>query len=181
MKKIFSLFLIVLLSLIAFTVYADTPSADSVFTITSPAFLDQNALPVMYSCDGKNIPPEFSWTAAPKKTETFVLILSDPKALNGTFYHWILYNIPKSISQLAEGLPTLPTGALIGKNSAGKLEYNGPCPPHGQAHTYITTLYAVDTKLAVPSEAEGETIEKAMKNHIVGKASISFVYSRWFN
>jgi Raf kinase inhibitor-like YbhB/YbcL family protein len=149
-------------------------------TLNTNAFLDTGALPVLYTCDGKNISPELSWANAPAKTVNFALTLVDKEALSGKFYHWLIFNIPKTTTTLTEGIAKLPAGALIAKNSFANLGYNGPCPPHGTAHTYIFTLYALDTKLAIPGGATSDELSKALSNHIIAKATLTAVYSRWF-
>ncbi|HTM64200.1 MAG TPA: YbhB/YbcL family Raf kinase inhibitor-like protein [Gammaproteobacteria bacterium] len=164
-------------------VLADTPitpasDKDKKLDISTNGFLDKMAIPTLYTCDGKDVSPQLSWTGVPAKTVSLALIMKDVDAPNGTFYHWVLFNIPKSMTELAEGATT-PAGAAIGKNNFNKMGYNGPCPPKGSAHTYIFTLYAIDSKLNVPQDAEAPAVLAAMKNHIVGQADLSGVYSRW--
>ena len=58
--------------------------------------------------------------------------------------------------------------------------YDGPCPPWNDAipHHYVFTLYALDTdKLAVTGRFTGQDVMAAMQGHILGKASITGVYS----
>ena len=149
------------------------------FAITSTGFLDQGTLPVLYTCDGNDISPEFAWTGAPAKTQTFVMIASDEDAPGGTFYHWVVYNIPKSVAELPQAMEKAPAGIQIGKNSYNKLSYNGPCPPKGSAHDYTFTLYALDSKLNVPKGADAKTVLNAMQHHIVDQVKIIAQFSRW--
>lgn len=160
--------------------YADDKDANK-FTLATTAVLDGGALPVLYTCDGKDIQPEFSWINLPAKTQTLAILISDPDAPSGTFYHWILFNIPKSTKDLPEGMAKPPAGAELGKNSFDKTQYSGPCPPKGTAHTYHITLYALDTKLNLPANSDGKTVLDAMKDHIVDQAKFTTVYSRWIN
>ena len=169
-----------LLMLVSISTHADTPAAPT-FTLNTTAFLDQNALPVLYTCDGKDISPEFDWTNVPAKTQSLALIASDPDAPGGMFYHWVIYNIPKSVTTIAEGADKMPAGVSLGKNSWGKTQYNGPCPPKDSVHSYLFTLYALDSKLTVPADADGKTVLAAMQKHIVGKVALTAIYSRWIN
>jgi len=173
------------LTLFSLSAFAEDAPADKAaanpLTISTNAFLDQGAMPVLYTCDGKDVSPQLSWTGAPDKTQAYALILSDQDAPNGTYYHWVLYNIPKSVNTLDEGVKTAPAGASFGKNSMSKEQYNGPCPPKGKAHTYTFRLYALDTKLTLPKGADAAAVIKAMDKHIVGKVDLSAVYSRWIN
>lgn len=147
------------------------------FALSTTAFLDEGVLPVLYTCDGKDLSPQLTWTDFPDKTQTFALILSDADAPGGTFYHWVIYNIPKSVTTIEEG-KIISTGTM-GKNDWGKAQYNGPCPPKGGAHTYTFTLYALDSKLDLPAGADAKSVIKAMQNHILDKAQLTTTYSRW--
>lgn len=155
-----------------------TPFAISAkaLTLNSTSFTELSDIDPMYTCDGKNISPELDWSNIPKQTVSFTLLLSDPDAPNGTFYHWVLFNIPKNINKLPENLTQLPAETLIGNNSWGKAEYNGPCPPKGKPHNYVITLYALDTKLDLPAGAEVKTLLDAMQNHILDIAEIKSTF-----
>lgn len=162
---------------------APAPEADKKdpFTMSTNAFLDQGALPVLYTCDGKDISPQLSWTNTPGNAKAFALVLSDKDVPDGTFYHWVVFNMPKNINNLPEAMKNAPAGAAIGTNSYQKQEYSGPCPPKGSAHTYFFKLYALDDKISVPKNADAAAVLKAMEKHIVGETELSVVYSRWIN
>ena len=144
------------------------------FTLTTEAFLDNGALPTLYTCDSKNISPQLSWANPPAKTQSFALIFVDPTASTDKKYLWALYNIPATTTSLDEGITSLPEGTLQGKTS-----YIGPCPAKGSVHTYVFTLYALDQKLSLPAGADGEALIKAMANHVLGKSVLTAIYSRW--
>ena len=169
-------------ALVSFTVNAFAEDATTkAFTLNTSGFLDHGILPVVYTCDGKDIPPQFDWANPPAKAQAYAFILQDNQAPSGVFYHWVLYNLPKNVSSIDEGAPSLPPGTLIGKNSWGKTQYNGPCPPKDSSHEYVFTLYALDNKLNLPAGADGKAVQDAMKNHILGSVSLTAVYSRWIN
>lgn len=158
-----------------------TPTAKDPFAMTTNAFLDQGALPVLYTCDGKDISPQLTWSNVPDKAKTYALILSDKDAPDGTFYHWVVFNVPKNVDNFPEAMKNAPSGGVIGTNSFKKQQYSGPCPPKGNAHTYSFKLYALDDKLTVPKDADADAVIKAMDKHIVGETELSVVYSRWIN
>jgi Raf kinase inhibitor-like YbhB/YbcL family protein len=176
MKRVFHYVLSTLL-FISHPVFAGIPTA-SLLTLTTNAFQKMMAMPTMYTCDGKNISPELSWTAAPTGTLTFALIIKDIDVPSNAFYHWIVYNIPSTVHELAQG-GTLPSGSLIGKNSFNKEEYSGPCPPKSTAHHYVFSLYALDRKLGLSKGADGETVLNAIKGHILSQVDMTGIYSRW--
>jgi Raf kinase inhibitor-like YbhB/YbcL family protein len=117
-----------------------------------------------------------SWAGSSEKAQTFALILSDPDAPGGVFYHWILYNIPREVHELSAGVKELPVGTMVGQNSWAKTQYNGPCPPKGAIHHYLFTLYAIDTKLNLTSGADYKKVMQAMRSHILEETNFTAIY-----
>ncbi len=145
--------------------------------LLSPAFKHNDSIPKKYSCQGENISPPLQWKNSPAKTISFVLIMDDPDAPNGAWDHWILFNIPKNKLELPENITTLSDGISYGKNSWGNLSYGGPCPPNGE-HRYYFKLYALDVLLDLPSGVDKETLENAMKGHVVASAELMGRYKK---
>jgi Raf kinase inhibitor-like YbhB/YbcL family protein len=131
-----------------------TPS--SALTLTSPAFVQGEAIPAKYTCQGDDFSPALQWSAPPPGTKSLALIVEDPDAPTGTWVHWIVYNIPPETGELAEGASKanavefhLPQNTLQGLSSFKRSDYGGPCPPSG-AHHYFFRLYALDVTLNRP-------------------------------
>lgn len=148
------------------------------FILTSQSFIENGRMPTLYTCDGKNISPELHWGNPPNKTVSFALILEDPDAPAGTWYHWLVYNIPVITQGFSADIQKLPLGTLIGKNSWGKMQYDGPCPPPGSRHHYIFTLYALDIKLDPLTEVDGKNFLIQIQGHIIQKVQLTMAYSR---
>lgn len=149
------------------------------FTLTSPAFVEGETIPVKYTCDGENSAPPLRWDDAPQ-ARSFVLIVDDPDAPGGTFTHWVLYDIPGTQRELPEGLSNVGALGTPGMNDFSKVGYGGPCPPRGKGpHRYFFTLYALDTpSLMVPAERPRREIERAMQGHVIGQARLMGRYER---
>jgi len=147
------------------------------FRLSTSAFRDKERLPVLYSCDGRDISPQIAWTGSPPGTKTFVLIMSDPAASKGTFYHWILFNIPNKTTIISQGMVKAIPGSLLGQNDFGKNTYSGPCPPKGSVHTYHFTVYALDTSLPLNNGASANAVLQAMQKHIIGQNELTALYS----
>jgi Raf kinase inhibitor-like YbhB/YbcL family protein len=184
-KSARSLATVVLLNLVAFSgcrqaaqdVVAGGPPT---LQLTSPSFHD-GAIPRAYTCDGSDTSPKLSWTAPPATTKSLALIAIDPDAPQGTFVHWVLYNLPPSTRELPEGLhglEQLPDGSRQGMNDFPKVGYGGPCPPKNSRHRYRFILYAVDTKLDLPSGISRKQVEEALKGHILAYGELSARYGR---
>jgi Raf kinase inhibitor-like YbhB/YbcL family protein len=122
-----------------------SPSASgsaAAITVTSPAFAPGGRIPVLYTCDGTDISPPLRWTGVPAGAQELRLVMRDPDAPGGSFTHWTLSHIPPAIAGFASG--HVPAGVVAGRNSFGKLGYEGPCPPPGdKPHRYVITLSAV--------------------------------------
>lgn len=149
-------------------------------SIMADTFKDGEAIPVEYTCDGKDISPALSWNRVPEDAKSIALIMDDPDAPRGTFVHWVIFNIPTNVMKLEKGISKnkmLGDGSLQGTNDFRKIGYGGPCPPSG-THRYYFRIYALDTKLDLPSGATRIQVDDAMKGHIITKGELMGRYRR---
>ena len=151
--------------------------------LTSTAFTPSGSIPSRYTCEGADASPPLEWSGAPDGTRTFALIVDDPDAPDPAkpqrvYVHWVLYNIPASISKLAENAAKggLPQGAAQGSNDWGKQTYGGPCPPIGR-HRYFFKLYALDAQLSLSNPTKAQ-IEQAIEGHVLGTAELIGTYAK---
>ena len=148
--------------------------------ITSTAFEDGGMIPTKYTCDGEDISPPLQWDAVPEGTKTIALINDDPDAPMGTWVHWVIFNIPADVKELAQNIPadkTLPNGAKQGITDFRRVGYGGPCPPGG-THRYFFKIYALDSEINLEAGADKEQLLKAMKGHIIGQGQLIGKYKR---
>ncbi|MFS8866707.1 YbhB/YbcL family Raf kinase inhibitor-like protein [Synechococcus sp. H65.1] len=148
--------------------------------LASSAFAPSEPIPSRYTCEGEDLSPPLTWSGAPVGTQSFALIMDDPDAPRGTFVHWVVYNLPASVTSLPEGIRSdsdLPQGAVHGQNSWGRNSYGGPCPPSG-THRYFFTLYALDSQLALAPGATKEALLQAMEGHILAQAQLMGTYQK---
>ncbi len=150
--------------------------AEMTFTLSSAEFTDNSVIPSKFTCQGADIAPTLTWQGAPENTQTYALIMDDPDAPNGTWDHWVIFNIPANISKLSNETE-IPDGAINATNSWGNVGYGGPCPPSG-THRYFFKLYALDTSLALQAEATKADVETAMQGHILATAQLMGFYSK---
>lgn len=164
---------------------------------------------------GQNISPEISWTGAPAATKSFAIVCTDPDVPSKPdhvnkegqsvpadlprvdFHHWVLVDIPGSMSRLAEGTdgegivgggkaPGSTAHGVRGINSytdwfAGDESmrgqyggYDGPCPPWNDTivHHYHFTVYALDVEsLGLNGAFGGGEASKAMSPHVLAKGN----------
>lgn len=140
--------------------------------LSSPAFADGKPIPPAHTCDGANSIPPLDISDVPASAKSLALVMDDPDAPMGTWDHWLVWNIPattRKITGQPEGVP--------GKNSWGRTDYGGPCPPSG-VHRYFFRLYALDTMLDLPAGSDKASLRQAMKGHIVAEATLMGTYQR---
>ena len=176
--------IIALLVLVSFIVSTDAKEVNPMMKVTSPDFENQGAIPKKFTCDGEDISPALAWSNIPEGTKSFALIVDDPDAPDPanprmTWVHWVMYNIPATVSSLAEGVidKDLPKGTLQGLNDWEKTGYGGPCPPIGK-HRYFHKLYALDIVLPDLKQPTKAKLEKVMEGHVLSKAELVGLYQR---
>jgi Raf kinase inhibitor-like YbhB/YbcL family protein len=160
-------FLILKLSIMNFT----TENIDTLI-VKSSVFENGGDIPSKYTCQGENINPPLFITGIPKEAKTLALIMEDPDAPNGTFDHWLVWNISPVEQILENSLPGIP-----GRNSFGNVKYGGPCPPSG-SHRYYLGIYALDTVLHLGEGEKKEVLQREMKGHIIARGELMGKYQK---
>lgn len=162
----------------------DMFDAEGGLTVTT-GFDAGQAIPAPYSADGDNASPPLQWDGAPEGTRSFVLIMDDPDAAEPKpFNHWVVYDLPASVTALREGLPTDPLlpdpEAMQGTNDTGATGYFGPKPPVGDPpHNYHIQLFALDVPtLNLNPGATRDQVLSAMRGHVLAKGEIVGQFQR---
>lgn len=151
------------------------------FQLISKVFAHQAPLAARYTGEGADVSPPLEWTHVPDKAVALALICDDPDAPVGDWVHWLIYDIPVTVSALAESLPKHPKvlgTARQGVNDFGKIGYNGPMPPPGKIHHYSFRLYALDSATGLDAGATKAQLIRAMQGHVLGVAELKGTYSR---
>ncbi|MFB6294929.1 MAG: YbhB/YbcL family Raf kinase inhibitor-like protein, partial [Candidatus Nanohaloarchaea archaeon] len=65
---------------------------------------------------------------------------------------------------------------VAGVNDYGEPGYGGPNPPD-QEHTYVFTLYALDTEIDLGPGATKEELEQAIDGHVIEKDVLRGTYA----
>jgi Raf kinase inhibitor-like YbhB/YbcL family protein len=151
------------------------------FELTSTTFEDGQHIPIDYTRDGRNISPSLKWSDPPAGTQSLALVCEDPDAPNGTWCHWVVFNIPAESRELGEDFPRepiVPNGTTQGKNDFGNIGYDGPAPPPDASHRYFFRLYALSRPLELQAGVEREPFLKAVKGHVRAEAPLMGTYGR---
>ncbi len=139
-----------------------------------------------FGCEGGNQSPALTWTPGPAGTRSYAVTMYDPDAPTGSgWWHWVVYNIPAEVTELATGAgdvsgAKLPQGAVQGRTDYGTPGFGGACPPVGdKPHRYIFTVYALKTeKLDVPADASAALIGYMIHANQLAKATLKAKYAR---
>ena len=140
--------------------------------ISSQAFDHQSNIPSQYTCDGRNINPPLEIEQIPEEAKSLVLIVDDPDAAGGMWVHWVVWNIPITLSIKENSIP-----GTEGVNDFKRKHYGGPCPPSG-IHRYFFKVYALDAVLDLPASTDKKSLEQAMQPHIIAFGEIIGLYQR---
>lgn len=151
----------------------------AILTVTSKAITDGKPVPKDYTGDGKDLSPDLTWTKPPATAKSIAVTCEDPDAPGGTWFHWILFDLPTTTSGLKQNLAkkdVLPGGGVQGKNDFGKIGYNGPFPPKGEEHHYHFKVFALDTTLGLQPGANKKQFYEALSGHVVGRGKLTGTY-----
>lgn len=155
--------------------------APSKMRLQSAAFTNGDAIPRDFTGEGTDVSPQLSWSDAPEGTKAFAVICHDPDAPlvspGGTygFVHWVLYNIPSTVTRLEEGT----SAHTSGKNNFGKVGYGGPMPPegHGTHHYYFWVLALSDDTPLPPGLTLWELL-RSIEPKVLGMNRLIGTYKR---
>lgn len=170
MKNVYAFLIISILCILFIITYG---SRKGPMKLTSPAFNNNEYIPLKYTCDGEDINPPLIIESVPNNVESLALIVDDPDAPMGTWVHWIVWNISPTIGKIQEN--SIP--GQEGRNNFDKLHYGGPCPPSGE-HRYFFKLYALAERLGLNPGATKTEVEDAIHGKILATAELIGLYKR---
>lgn len=152
------------------------------FRLTSAAFADGKRIPDIHTCAGADTSPPLAWIDVPVAAASLVLIVSDPDAPVGIWYHWGLFDLPAADGSLPAAYPddAGPRAPRQAINDFRRRGYGGPCPPRGHGiHHYRFRLIAVSARhLDLHERVDCRDLEAAAEAHHVDETVLIGLYSR---
>jgi Raf kinase inhibitor-like YbhB/YbcL family protein len=149
--------------------------------VRSSAFDPHGRIPKRHSGEGDDISPQLEWTNPPEEAKGFVILCHDPDAPlckpgSYGFVHWLLYNIPGSVTSIPEGGGT---GYTEGRSDFDRGGYGGPMPPEGHGpHHYYFWVMALDEELDLEAGLTMERLLEKIEPHVIGMNRLVGTYER---
>jgi Raf kinase inhibitor-like YbhB/YbcL family protein len=115
--------------------------------LLSPHMPQKGKLRTPYACaqlNGQNQSPPMYWQYTPNGTNAFAITLLD-LSVTPPAVLWGLINIPGDYRSIVQNQQNgqLPGDAWEITTAAGTVGYDGPCPPAGESHLFLFTIYAL--------------------------------------
>lgn len=159
----------------------ETANAPATIQIKSAAFSNMGMIPDQHTAYFQDASPEISWSGVPSNAKSLVLMMEDPDANLKPITHWLAANIAPTVTGLPENVSKteMTNGMMQGANHTGKIGYYGPMPPPAdKPHGYHFQIFALDTKLNLPSGFNRQALLDAMKGHVIAKGETVGMYQR---
>lgn len=141
------------------------------FALVSDDLIDGAPVPercvadASFGLTGQNLSPHLRWSGFPEDTASFAVTCFDPDAPTGSgFWHWVLLDIPASVTELGTGAASgdqagLPAGATHRRNDTGNVCYTGPFPPAGHGpHRYLFAVHALSAPMVGVDESASPAV-----------------------
>ncbi len=133
-------------------------------------------LPKAYTCEWMWNFPHLTIKEIPLAAKCLVLIVDDPDAPGGTWYHLVMANLPIEAQTMEIGAHDFHRW-LSGQNSRWELGRWAPCPPHG-VHRYIFKAYAIKELMDLSSGFTVEWVWEKMQGNIIAQAELVGLYQK---
>ncbi len=171
MKKVFAVCILLLLNVVYLS-KTECTSTINTMVLHSDEIHNSKHIDDKFTPQGEDYNPAFTWENAPENTKSFAFVCEDPDAPRGTWYHWLVINIPTTTKKIEENSNP---GDLV-TNSWKINVYKGPSPPKGQKHRYFFKLFALSKEHIQATNAI--SFYEEVNKYKIAEASIMGTYKK---
>ena len=154
---------------------ADTVVAGSLQTLPPErlqllaAWPDSGVLPLRHTCVDAGVSPALAWTVAPPGTAEMAIAVTDLDG--GREVHWLVEAIDPAAGAIAEG--ELPPDAVVRMVDGSIVGWDPPCPPAGETHELLFTIYALPQQIELPADAPADEVIAEYEATALDRASVT--------
>ncbi|MGH2975548.1 MAG: YbhB/YbcL family Raf kinase inhibitor-like protein [Solirubrobacterales bacterium] len=143
--------------------------------MTVPGGGKLETLPAEYSCDGKGTSPALRWAGVPADARELALFAMNVQPVGGEiFFDWAVAGLEPGLGEIEAG--KLPKGAIVGRNSFGKMGYE--LCPEGSGEIYMFALYALPQKLSARNGFDPSDLRQAALDASGNVGLLALTYAR---
>jgi phosphatidylethanolamine-binding protein (PEBP) family uncharacterized protein len=129
------------------------PGGERLLLLLTPTMTPEGPMPAAYTCGGEGISPPLSWAGVPDEAVSLAIVAEELEDAGAV--RWLVAGLDPAITGVSEG--RLPVGAVGGGGEAPT--WDPPCPPAGEQHTIVFTLYVLGEQIDL---ASASTLDDAL-------------------
>lgn len=125
--------------------------------VSIPGLLPGYRIPKRSTCDGADVSLPLKWSHVPRGTAELAMFVVALQPVNKKLvFDWAVAGLNPTSGGFSAG--TLPPGAVVGRNSFGKVGYS-ICPPKGSGEEhYVVRVVALPRSLAAKPGFDAEAL-----------------------
>jgi phosphatidylethanolamine-binding protein (PEBP) family uncharacterized protein len=157
---------------------ADAPNPPKVsITVKIPGLLGEHRIPVRYTCDGADVSLPIQWSHIPHGTVELVMFLANLRPIHQKpFFDWAVAGLSPSSHGVTAG--KLPAGAIVGRNSFGRVGYS-ICPAKGTGEEdFALRLVALSHRSEAKSGFNTEALYQLTERSTLAAGLSGGIYTR---
>jgi len=148
--------------------------------VQSLSFKNGEYIPSKYASEGENVSPNLKWSIPQSETgiKTFLVTAENSGPPSKNLVHWIVYNIPVTITELHEDVTpsrNVPDEIQFGTNDFGHIGYSGP-KQNKKTHKYYFNVYGLDCAMHLDAGAMIKQVLEKIEGHIIAHGRLTGKY-----
>lgn len=148
-----------------------------ILEVKSKAFHEGSWIPAKYTARGDDLSPDIEIQGIDPNAKSIAITLDDAShPIFPNFNHWVIWNVPVQAvipEGISHGKCVDSLGGAIQGIAYGRHRYKGPKPPQKSIHTYVFTIYILDSKVDLAANSKKRDLMNKIVGHILQQATLS--------